>query len=766
MTLMKKMVFLCFAVMTIFISLPAFPQEALWHNCSNLYEPQILFANPAGLSFQSNRLTIFSSQFLYTGVSDDNLHNYYFAHMEPVRSFGVLGFRSQHFTSRLLNRHTFSLLFGRTIINSKFSLGVNLNIHQDIYNSSEFNLRDPDDPLLQEGTSKTSFSAGLGAVYLPFKNLAFGMSIDQINRPGVSIETDRAFRPMLIKAGFCHQFHNLISELNYVHIQYKNRNEKYFAFGLRQLLLDNSANISLQYIQNAFIIGAAYSFNYFQIGYQFTYPLNELNDISIGTNQFTISFNYGKPWGYPTRPKIELISPRQTRTDSSTFHVQALVLDQSGLEEIIVQLNDQAIIRRQYEDNIQSTILDVPVFPLKKGENTVRLTARNRSKQTVKKLDITYAPSMDQLNVHEPPRLSITTPVTNETRFSVIKLELSTENLNSLDDLHVKLNGSPIQLRGVQPVSSSKDRLDVTIEFDLIEGMNDIEIIGHNLGGSASQKRMIRYNPITEPLYNELWAVVIGIDEYKTNNVQDLHYAVNDAREIEKLLKEPFHFNHVITLYNSQATKDNIIRAISKDLAGAKEDDGVFFFFSGHGCTFEGIRGEALGFIVPVNGTFDKNEFYIKNIPMSQIREISQTIKAKHIYYVMDCCYGGLLLRTDDTGSNPPSRADYRFLRTLAKTYVRQVLTAGGRDQPVLDKGPGNNSVFTSVLVQALKGEADANNDGFITAEELNFFVRRRVYANVTDIVRGDPIYRNIEQTPQYGKWSGEGEFIFTSHAE
>ena len=104
-----------------------------------------------------------------------------------------------------------------------------------------------------------------------------------------------------------------------------------------------------------------------------------------------------------------------------------------------------------------------------------------------------------------------------------------------------------------------------------------------------------------------------------------------------------------------------------------------------------------------------------------------------------------------------------RFLRTLARSYVRQVLTAGGRDQPVLDKGSGNNSVFTTVLIQALNGEADANSDGYITAEELNFFVRQRVYANVTDIVRGDPIYRNIEQTPQYGKWSGEGEFIFMS---
>jgi len=763
---LKKVYLYSFAVLAVCVNRPAFSQEALWHNCSNLYEPRILFANPAGFAVQPNRLTIFSSQFLYTGVSGDNLHNYYFGHMEPIPSFGVLGFRSRHFTSRLLNQHTFSLLYGRTVIHSKLSLGVNINVHQDVYNRSEFDLQDQNDPLLQKDMSRTTFSAGLGAAYLPFKNLAFGLSIDQINRPSVSIETDRAFRPMLIKAGFCHQFQNLISELNYVHIQYRNRNEKYFAFGLRQLLLDNSANISLHYIQNAFLIGAAYSFNYFQIGYQFTCPLNELNDISIGTNQFTVSFNYGKSWGYPTRPKIEMISLQNCQTDSSTYHLQALVLDPSGVEEIRIQLNNQIITSRRYQEDIKSTILDVAVFPLKKGKNTIRLQARNKSKQTDKKLYVTYIPSEKPPDVHEPPEMHLTTPLGRETRASTIKVDISTENIGTLDDLHVKLNGSPVQLRGMEPLFRGKNRLDVALEFDLAEGMNEIEIIGHNPGGSASLKQLIRYNPITEPFYDKLWAVVIGIDEYRTDNVQDLHYAVNDAREIEKLLKETFHFDRVITLYNDQATKDNIISAISRDLAETNENDGVFFFFSGHGCTFEGIRGEALGFIVPENGTFDKNEFYIKNIPMSQIREISQTIRAKHIYYVMDCCYGGLLLRTESPRQNPPSRADYRFLKNLAAAYVRQVLTAGGRDQPVLDKGPGNNSVFTTVLVQALKGEADANNDGFITAEELNFFVRQRVYTNVNDIVRGDPIYRNIEQTPQYGKWSGEGEFIFIAQPE
>jgi uncharacterized caspase-like protein len=147
---------------------------------------------------------------------------------------------------------------------------------------------------------------------------------------------------------------------------------------------------------------------------------------------------------------------------------------------------------------------------------------------------------------------------------------------------------------------------------------------------------------------------------------------------------------------------------------------------------------------------------------MSTIKEISQTIRAKHIFYVMDCCYGGLLLRSGQKEIEPEKNADYSFLKTIANWQVRQVLTAGGKGQPVIDGGLGGHSVFTGRLIQGLNGEADINLDGFITAEEVNFFVRQRVHLDVRDIVRGHPTYQNIEQTPQYGKWSGEGEFIFT----
>jgi hypothetical protein len=71
------------------------------------------------------------------------------------------------------------------------------------------------------------------------------------------------------------------------------------------------------------------------------------------------------------------------------------------------------------------------------------------------------------------------------------------------------------------------------------------------------------------------------------------------------------------------------------------------------------------------------------------------------------------------------------------------------------------HSVFPGRLILGLEGNADFNRDGFITAEESNFFVRQHVYDDVKDVVRGHPIYKNVEQTPQYGKWFGEGEFIF-----
>jgi len=84
---------------------------------------------------------------------------------------------------------------------------------------------------------------------------------------------------------------------------------------------------------------------------------------------------------------------------------------------------------------------------------------------------------------------------------------------------------------------------------------------------------------------------------------------------------------------------------------------------------------------------------------------------------------------------------------------ARKALTAGGRDQAVLDTGPGGHSVFTFYFIDALKNmAADLNRDGMVTTYELNEYVAPRVTAESGKM-----------QTPEYGILAGDmgGDFVF-----
>jgi hypothetical protein len=735
-------------------------QEFRWYSTSNVYEPQIIFSNPAGIAFKSNRQLILSTQLLYTNLGNDNLANYYLGYSEPLGEYGVLGFRGLYFKSHILNQGAFSFLYSHFLFNSRLSIGLNLNLHNYSYNQGNFQLVDLNDPLLANGTSKNAFGIGAGLIYRPTSNLSIGVSLDDINQPDMSLEGGKAKKEMSANLGISYRIFSLIPEFDIRYYKGEKRTETYYIFGLRQLLFDNNAMLSLQYEQNVATMSGAYTFNRIRIDYNYSLPLNELKQITSGSHQFTFSYNFGSNWGYPSTPNIHLLT-EESKINENKYQFKAKIDDKRGLQRVRVELNNLAIANYTYDNNEKSVIIDIPISTFIPGENQINIVAQNDVELSSEDIIISYNPKNVNPVIAASPNVNIMTPVQEETAASSIRLKMSVDFVLNMEDIKIKVNGNEVRLRGIRNLTKHEDKLDFEAELDLDEGMNDIEVIAFNQRGATSQKRSILYNPISESFYNQKWAVVIGIDDYIYGSVQDLNYAVKDAKAVEQLLKNQFNFDKVISLYNKEATKVNILSALSTRLRDAKADDGIFVFFAGHGSTGEGITGGPLGYIVPSDGTLDEREFYVKNIPMSTIKEISQTISAKHIYYVMDCCYGGLLLRSGESAAEPEKSADYSFLKSIANGPVRQVLTAGGKGQPVIDGGLGGHSVFTGRLIQGLEGEADINRDGFITAEEINFFVRQRVYIDVRDIVRGHPTYQDIEQTPQYGKWSGEGEFIF-----
>ena len=105
-----------------------------------------------------------------------------------------------------------------------------------------------------------------------------------------------------------------------------------------------------------------------------------------------------------------------------------------------------------------------------------------------------------------------------------------------------------------------------------------------------------------QDIYNDSWALLIGIDKYQ--NVQGLDYAVKDAESMEEILTNLFGFpqDNITILKDEEATKSNIIKEFSNITKKAKSDDRVLIFFAGHGETEEFPNGGEAGYFLPVDG--------------------------------------------------------------------------------------------------------------------------------------------------------------------
>jgi len=250
------------------------------------------------------------------------------------------------------------------------------------------------------------------------------------------------------------------------------------------------------------------------------------------------------------------------------------------------------------------------------------------------------------------------------------------------------------------------------------------------------------------PLYRESWAVVVGIDNYA--KWPKLQYAVNDATGVRDILLNKFGFkpDHVVTLFNEEATREKILSVLGDTLSDPNRvhrDDRVFVFFAGHGATRRLPTGRDLGYIIPRDA--DTQNFQGQAISMTNFQDISDSIPAKHVLFVMDSCYSGLAITRGESGNN--------YLREMSHRTARQMLTAGGANEEVADNGPNGHSVFTWTLLQGLEGRADLNSDGFITAAELAAYV-------------GPGVSALSHQTPAFGNLPGGegGDFIFELHPE
>ncbi len=243
-------------------------------------------------------------------------------------------------------------------------------------------------------------------------------------------------------------------------------------------------------------------------------------------------------------------------------------------------------------------------------------------------------------------------------------------------------------------------------------------------------------------LYQECYALVIGVSDYVAG-WPDLPNAARDAEQIGDLLSSiGFKITKVIN-----PTRAELIQALDDFIfgPGQEKDSCLVMFFAGHGHTERLAYGDDMGYLVPKDAPApdrDMSGFKQKAIDMHTIEAYARRIEAKHALFLFDSCFSGAIFNM--SRARPPAYISYKTGR-----QVRQFITAGGADETVPDK-----SIFKGQLIEALQGEADRNEDGYVTGTELGEFLQENVV-----------IYSYESQHPQYGKIRDpsldKGDFVF-----
>lgn len=237
----------------------------------------------------------------------------------------------------------------------------------------------------------------------------------------------------------------------------------------------------------------------------------------------------------------------------------------------------------------------------------------------------------------------------------------------------------------------------------------------------AGIKRQIVAEKKEEVKIDKQWAVFIGVSKYK--EWQALKNPVKDVKETADILEKKYYFDEVIELYDENASAENILKTFSRIKNEANVNDSVFIYYAGHGGYSEVTN---TGYWIPVDAGTDK----IKRqnwISVSEIKSFFLNLKARHLFLVVDACYGNEFI---ESSRGKPEDIDNEFLRKGYQRISRQVLVSGVEDSVT------DNSDFA----MQLKAELNANTKQFLDPVSLYESIK-------PGVKKSTPMVGNIDGT-------------------
>ncbi len=221
------------------------------------------------------------------------------------------------------------------------------------------------------------------------------------------------------------------------------------------------------------------------------------------------------------------------------------------------------------------------------------------------------------------------------------------------------------------------------------------------------------------------FAVIIGNSKYEHPDIGEVRPAYNDLEAFKKYAKQGLGIpdDNIIEVKDASFTRmtslfgaDNDFKGILYNRLFAQTRPGrLYVYYSGHGVPSLDTKE---GYLVPVDA--DPEVFNQTGYPLRRLYANVSKLPASERHVIIEACFSGV------TDAGPLiDRASPVFLQVLegeVPLNVNAATATSSGEVASWDEGNGN-SIFTKYYLLGVSGNADANRDKRVSAEELSSYV-------------------------------------------
>lgn len=197
----------------------------------------------------------------------------------------------------------------------------------------------------------------------------------------------------------------------------------------------------------------------------------------------------------------------------------------------------------------------------------------------------------------------------------------------------------------------------------------------------------------------------IGINKYPNHPSGQLNFCKNDAELIFNSYSS-YNCQTKKLIVDEEATKQNILIALSEISKDTREEDYIIFSFAGHGVSknIDDANSEN-SYICPYEFKFDHPD--ITGISLRELKEKLGAINSKNKLLILDSCYSGGVLRREieKTGFREINIREILELAPEGSGYG--IITACDSNETAQESSELNQGIFTYYLIKSLKYDTE-----------------------------------------------------------